>query len=362
MKKVLIPFLSIFILVLAFVVDSEAQSVKSQTEHIKSLKLGKYISYEVKKKKDSDGFFYAPFSLEMELLEVNRENSFPEHTYLVFDDESSYNKSYMPDNMAFPATLAQVGYLGNEKLQKAVGYVADEIRTGSTQRIVVIDGVIFNITTKFTEDGTQTIKPFTVYVHESFKDDGEEKKDDGKKKKQSFKEKMKMLKAAANGNLSDKAGNKLSKMDAVGMLRNYLTKAVAEQKKTYSTWSKVPSNATRIKLLEEKKELMYAAINKYNDDLKDTDEWRRIQENNRFWEANEKANVVTIKNSTGRDVWLYEENSMNGTVIRVNSSGKFDCKTTYYYTFDGNSGTRGGNVGSQAYASSSSCGGTVSIK
>ncbi len=362
MMKLLIPFLSAFIFLTFNYQAAYAQMVKNQTEQIKSLKPGKYISYEVQESKDGSGFVYEPFSLTMELVEVNPEKNFTEHKYLVFNDGDGSDKlTYLPVNMAFPVTLARIGYEGNEKLQKKVGYVPVEISERSTQKIVVIDGIIYNITNDFNENETESIRPFSVYIHEDYgkaSGEGEEKK----KKKKSLKEKMKMLKAAANGQFSDKGGRMLRDIDAVGTLRDYLTKAVAQQKKIYPQWSKESNNAERIKLLEERRELMYAAMRKYNEDLMDTPEWRRIQENNAFWEKHDKASSVTIENKTGRDIWLYEKDSNNGTVIRANSSGKFDCKSTYYYCGDGNSGTSNGTVGPLGYSANSSCGGSVKIQ
>ena len=93
----------------------------------------------------------------------------------------------------------------------------------------------------------------------------------------------------------------------------------------------------------------------------DTPEWRRIQENNRRADAAAAKNNVTIKNETGREIYIYESGSMNGSRINAGSSSTFRCSASYYYAFDGNSGSRVGNAGPLAYSANSSCGGSVTV-
>ncbi|MFP2995148.1 hypothetical protein ABN763_04525 [Spongiivirga sp. MCCC 1A20706] len=366
MKKIL---LSVFVTTCAFF-TIRAQEIINQTEQLKSLKTGKYIAFDVKKNKNGN-YEYGDLKGEHELLSVQTEPNFPEHKYFEMKIYGT-DENFIPDNMAFPVTYAKLFYEGNDKLKKQVGYVPREIRPGSTNRVCVVDGVVFDLSTKFKEDNAETHIPYRLYVHESFGNDFKEtdKKsaDKKKKKKLSLKERMEqaMMKKLANKNPEMKgifnAVQKLKAMDAVGVVQNYLKDAVAKQKEVEPKWKQNANNAQRVKLVEERRELMFAAMKKYNDDLMDTPEWRRIQENNRLANAAAAKNNVTLKNDTGRDIYIYESGSMNGSRLNAGSSGSFRCSTSYYYAFDGNSGSRVGNAGPLAYSANSSCGGTVTVR
>jgi len=79
MRQLLITILSVFTLFTFITQNGIAQTVKNQTEHIKSLKLGKYTAYEVLKN-DKGDYYFSQMSTFLEILEVNREPNFPEHT------------------------------------------------------------------------------------------------------------------------------------------------------------------------------------------------------------------------------------------------------------------------------------------
>ncbi|MEL6942791.1 MAG: hypothetical protein AAFO82_08990, partial [Bacteroidota bacterium] len=242
MKKSLLTILSTFILFAFTVQNSIAQSVKSQTEHIKSLKLGKYIAYEVNEN-DKGEYYFTMMNTFLELQEVNPEPNFPEHTYLLIKKDGYSPKEFLPDNMGFPVTLAELGYEGNPKMQKEVGYVPREIRPGSTQQITVIDGAIYNLTSDFNSDDPTAVIPFSIYVHESFGAEESEAKEEGKQKKMSLKERMKNAKEMLELSNLDKRAKKLRERNAIQQLHTYLEQAVAQQKAMYPKWSKEPANA-----------------------------------------------------------------------------------------------------------------------
>ena len=360
----------VFTLLFTFLAKTlSAQEVINQTEQLKSLKTGKYIAFDVKQNKNGN-YDYIDLKGEHELMEIHAEPNFSEHKYFLMKIYGT-DSNFIPDNMAFPITYAKLFYEGNDKLKKQVGYVPREIRPGSTNRVCVVDGIVFDLSTDFKEDDPETYLPYRLYIHESYGEDfneGDKKEGAKKKKKLSLKERMEqaMMKKMVNKNPEMKAIynciQKLQSVDADNLVQNYLTAAVAQQQALEPKWKQNANNAKRLELVEERRELMFAAMKKYNEDLMDTPEWRRIQENNAYWEKQAKENDVTIKNETGRDIYLYESGSMNGSRINSGSSGRFSCKTTYYYAFDGNSGSRVGNAGPLAYSASSSCGGTVSIK
>jgi len=165
--------------------------------------------------------------------------------------------------MAFPVTLAELGYEGNDKMKKEVGYVPREIRSGSTQQFTVIDGAIYNLTSDFRNDDPTAVIPFSIYVHEDFAADesAPKEKEEGKKKKMSLKDRMKSVKNMLDVNNLDKRAKKLKDRDAIQQLHDYLEKAVAQQKAMYPSWSKEPKNAERLAHMEKTKEIMFAVMN-----------------------------------------------------------------------------------------------------
>ncbi|GAB5476063.1 MAG: hypothetical protein Mars2KO_41620 [Maribacter sp.] len=358
-----------FTLLITFLTTTlSAQEVFNQTEQLKTLKTGKYILFEIQKNK-SGNYNYLDTNGDHELLEVNQEPNFHEHKYFKFRFYGN-DKNYIPDNMAFPTTYAQLYYEGNDKLKQQVGYVPREIRPGSTHQVCIVDGIIFNFNSDFRNGDSETYVPFNLFIHETFGEDyleADKKGKEGKKKKLSLKEKMEqaMMKKMANKNPEMKARynsmQKLKAMDAVSLVQDYLKKAVAKQKAMESKWQQEPKNSERVKMVEERRELMLAAMKKYNEDLMDTPEWKRIQENNRLADAVAARDNVTLNNETGRDIYIYEAGSLNGSRISNGARSTFNCQKTYYYAFDGNSGTRGGNAGPLAYSANSSCGGTVTV-
>ena len=339
-----------------------AQKVKSQSEHINSLQPGTYYAANLLEDKKKGYNYDLYIDKPILLKEVSQDPNFIEHKYFVIEEDGSeYN--YVVDNYAFPVTYGREHFEGNKRLQEKVGYVPREFSQGRTVHVAIIDGLIYDFNWKFKEGDASTYVPYRVLMHESFlKEDNSKDGKKKKKKKLSLKERM-MRKLATSPEMKAalRVNGKLREMDAAQIAVDYVTQALTKQKNVESKWMTDSYNSQRIQLLDDRRKIMFKAMKKYNDDLMDTPEWRRIVENNRRAEAAGKANNVTIENNTGKDVWLYAERSMNGTVIRANSSGIFDCKINYYYAFSGNAGTRGGNAGPQAYSAGSGCGSTMSV-
>lgn len=337
-----------------------AQTVNDQTAELKLLRAGKYLAYNVEQADSGDGYVFQRINSSPEVLEVNPEKNFPEHSYIEFDNGSSSATTFLPDDMAFPITLAHVAYKGNEKLQKQVGYVPREIRPGTTNRVVVLGGVIYDLSFKFDPERPETFVPYRLYVHESFADEpaAAATTDDAKPaKKLSLKERMRNFKAELEAPTADAVGTKLNDLNAIAHLEDYLAQAYAQQQQVAAAWNAKPANSTRLRLVEERRGLMDEAMKKYNEDLMDTPEWRRIQENNRLADEAARASNVTLKNDTGRDIYIYEDGSHNGSRINVGSSGTYSCNKAYYYTFDGNSNWREGKA-----VGAAGCGTTVAVK
>lgn len=351
MKNLLALFFALFMLN-----SINGQEVKNQTEQIKLLPTGKYLTYDVKDKGNGKYYWY-PVKLDAELASVEQEKNFTEHKYLNLKVGNSMHdkpNSYLPDNMGFPITLAKLAYEGNAKLQKKVGFVPREIRKGRTNRVVVLDGIIFDLSTDFDPNKPETFKPYRLYVHESYGKENKSK-DDGKKKK---KKKSFLKKLGSIANVAGSAAEvELNKVNHVENVVSYLKKAVAKQNEVYPKWKNQPKNKARLKNLELKKKLMDKGINDYNEAFKKTDEWKRIQENNKYWAKYEAENETTIKNATGRDIFIYEEGSHNGTRLFNDGRRSYKCNKTYYYSFSGNSKWSAGTK-----ISGTSCGSTATVR
>lgn len=347
MKKLLTLSFALFII--SFL---NGQEVTNQTEQIKLLKTGKYLTYNVNSKNGNDWY---PVDIDAELTSVEQEDNFKEHKYLYFKiGETGSPWAFIPDNMAFPVTLAQLNYMGNDKLKKEVGYVPYEI-TRTTKRFVVLDGIIFGLSLDFDPKDPETFKPYRLYVHESYGKENKSK-DGEKEKKKKKKSLFKKLSSLANV-ASSPAVKKLNSENLVDKVVSYLTLAIKKQEEVYPKWKSVALNKMRLNNVEKKRKLMYKALNDYNEAYKKTDEWKRIQENNRRANAAAKRNNTTIKNATGRVIYIYEEGSYNSSRISNGNSQSFGCNNTYYYTFSGNSKWSAGTK-----ISGTSCGSTATVR
>ena len=87
---------------------------------------------------------------------------------------------------------------------------------------------------------------------------------------------------------------------------------------------------------------MAKTIRSMSQDYLKSDECKRIMANNKRGEDADRANRVTVQNNNGKDIYVYEEGSRNGSRVNVNSSGCFDCKKGLYYIFNSNSSVNGG--------------------
>lgn len=319
-----------------------AQEIKNQSEEIDKLKKGAYTAYLAQW--DGNGNYSGGIDDTVyKVADINtyriRENSPHKEVYLILRGSKTDAKKhkplmFIPDNEAYPVTYMQRVYEGNKKMQEEIGY-APRTNVYEDTRAVFLDGKIYILNNWKSKD-EYSLKAVLEF---------QEKKLGG----------LKMMKEVM------KSPKKLKVDQPHQKLQTYLKEALKKQETVYANWIKNPENKAIVDNTKLINKLVNGAITKFNDDYKKSDVWKRIQENNRRAEASAAANDVTIKNSTGSDIYLYEEGSMNGKLIRSNSSGTLDCKTSYYYTFSHSSGTRHGAAGPLGYSANSSCGGTVTI-
>ena len=108
---------------------------------------------------------------------------------------------------------------------------------------------------------------------------------------------------------------------------------------------------------------------KYNDSVKATPEWqekdRRIKQNEANYQGAQKANVVTLRNTSGRTIYVGKNGSVNrGTEIPAGGTGKWDCDYDAYiqrHTIEGGSNAyRATNT--KVYSKNTGCGSTVTVR
>lgn len=171
-----------------------------------------------------------------------------------------------------------------------------------------------------------------------------------KKKKKSFLDKVK---AKAN---KVSSGYKVIKIkDLRKNITDYLVAMKAKQDARTSAELKGDKNIIAARDRGE------ADLKKYNDSIKATPEYKKLkahQASMAKMDNKSSQQSVTIYNKTGKDIYIYENGSSNGSRINVGSSTKVDCSSSYTYKYNSNSG---GN-GSQIYNANSGCGNSVTVK
>ncbi len=243
--------------------------------------------------------------------------------------------------------------------------------------IVAIGDYIFFLK-GVSDDGTSYTDIDEVYIKEGAS--GGNNSDKPKKKKLSFKEKMQALKNASTpGATSANYGSEHKALESQNLrklITDYLVAMKAKQDARTAKEKQSDKNildakeAIALKAKEKrdaekaKNDAEWAEAKRYNDSIKATPEHQDLERRKRQNEANYQSRnggtqgKVTIYNKTGKDIYIYQDGSRNGTRINVNSSTKVDCSSNYTYKFDSNSG----GSGSTCYSANSGCGSTVTVK
>ncbi len=318
---------------------SNAQDVKSQTEELASIKKGNYTAYLTHK----NGEEYIGGLEDLDFVVTKVEDykiQTGAHKTLHFIKGGSRERpdkqtasTYMPDNEAFPITYAQRVFEGNAELQKEIGYVQRINKQDDGNRLVFLDT--------------------RIYLLENFVD----KDDYTLKAVLEFEEKP--LKTFQAIKVVMKSPKKMKALQPHEKLQAYLDAATQKQKAVYADWIKVPANKALIDNQKAKTELMNKTITQMSKDWRNSEEYKRIQENNRRADRVSSQSTVTVQNKTGRDIYVFVEGSRNGTPVRSNSSGGFDCKKNLYYSSSSNSNVNGNGI--RFYSANQSCGGTVNV-
>lgn len=234
-----------------------------------------------------------------------------------------------------------------------VGYPYESnIRDRTTREgIVSIDDYVF-ILTNMSKDGTSFEGINSVFIKKTASGTTAS---GGKKKKLSFKEKMKALKSGLTNTPSyGPAHQALQSKNLNTYITEYLVAMKAKQEGRTATEKQSDKN------VENAKNQDAADIKAYNDSIKATPEYAKLKAHQARMKAMENgtiAKTVTIYNKSGRDIYIYENGSRNGTRINANSSTKVNCTSNYTYKYDSNSG----GSGSTCYSANSRCGSSIIV-
>lgn len=323
-----------------FVSIANAQEVENQTQKLATIKQGNYTSFLTHKEgnkykggmenldyvvKDIQDYKIQP-GAHKEVYYVDGES--PERR----DSQTAY--MYLPDNEAFAVTYIQRSYEGNKELQEEIGYVQRVNRHADDNRLVFLDGRIYVIKDWVDKDD------FTLHSVLEFEE----------KELNAFK----MMKA------SMKSPKKMEAMQPHETLQDYLDKATKKQEEFYASWIKTPANKALIQNQEAKAKLMSSTITKMSEDWRNSDEYKRIQQNNRLAEQRANESNVTVVNKTGKRINIREAGSGGSSSLYPGSSGTYDCKRDIYYKYDsGNINLS--DIKTKFYNANQSCGGTVTV-
>ncbi len=338
MKQLIFSVISIFALCISL---SAQNGVKHQTKELETIQTGDYLAYLTQQ--DGSGTYEGGLDeLVYKVIEKRDYRIQPgvhKEVIMLFRGDSNKpeefkkdEKMYLPDNPAFPITYIQKVYEGNAEMQKEVGYAPRINKYDDHKRLVFLDGKIYIIKKWVDKDNYKLV---SVMEHQA-------------KKMSGFKKMKEVMKSP----------KKMKEMQPHKTLQNYLDTAFAKQQAVYTQWMKDPNNAAVVEHTELKRKLIIDAINKQRDDWRNSEEYKRIKERNASSKQSSLISNVKLTNRTGKDIYIYEEGSSNGSRISVNSNGNFNCKKNLYYSFSGNSSA---SKATQITNTGQSCGQTITV-
>ena len=293
-----------------------------------------------------------------------------------------FKKEYLPTGEGYKfSTILQEGPKKgetgslvdiSEKKIECTGYpyesVISEEDWGYNYYYVSIGDYVFSlkgVSTKFA-----TFKGINaVYIKAGKPEKGDaEKKKKKTKKKNSFFSKMKALKNQALGSVGSFGPEykefKNKNMDKI--ITDYLVAMKAKQDGRTAAQKQSDTNVanlTKNKLAKEKaaKDASWAEAKRYNDSVKATPEWKDLERRKRQNEANyqsrQKADFVTLRNTSGSTIYVARGGSKNrGTKISAGGSAKWSCGQDAYIQVNNTT------TNTKVYSKNSGCGSTVNIR
>ncbi|WP_405562326.1 hypothetical protein [Polaribacter sp. Asnod6-C07] len=189
-----------------------------------------------------------------------------------------------------------------------------------------------------------------------------------KKKKNSFFSKMKALKNEALGSAGvfGSEYKEFKKKNIRKLITDYLVTMKAKQNGRTAAQKQSDTNVanlTKNKMAKEKaaKDASYAEAKRYNDSVKATPEWKDLERRKRQNEANyqsrQKADFVTLRNTSGSAIYVARSGSKNrGTKISAGGSVKWSCGQDAYIQVNNTTTT------TKVYSKNSGCGNTITVR
>ena len=306
-------------------------------------------------------------------------------TYKAEEKTSSvkFKKEYLPTGEGYKfSTIIQEGPkkgetkmtidLSDEK-RTCSGYPYESVITiegwSSNSYYVSVDDYVFaleGVSTKFA-----TFKGiYAVYIKAGtapVKADAE-KKEKKTKKKNSFFAKMKALKKEALGSVGvfGPEYKEFKKKNLDKIITDYLVAMKAKQDGRTAKQKQSDKNVAKLtidKLAKEKaaSDASWAESKRYNDSVKATPEWQDLERRKKLNEANyqgaQKANKVTLRNTSGSTIYVCPK-GMDTHEIEISARGtaKWDCDTDGYLQVNGKA------TNAKVYSKNTGCGNTITIR
>jgi len=322
-------------LIICSTLFSHAQETQDQTKELASIKKGLYTAYLTHK--DGDQYIGGINELHHEVTEIKDYRVQPgthKEVYLIQNKDPNRPKEMVPlmlipDNEAFPVTYISASYEGNQQLMQEIGYTIREGGDYGKTRVVFLKGKIYLIENWIDKDH-YTLKAVLEYTEKTLKG-------------------LKLIREVY------KTPKKMKKDQPHTTLQRYLDQATTMQKQHYAKWAKDPKN---IAFIAEKKRIAKAMKDYIHNDRTaylQSEEYKRIMENNQRADAAASRSNVTIFNNTSQTIYISGSRAGGWTRISPNSSTSYSCDDDIYYNYEGK------GKGTKFYTAHSSCGGKVTI-
>ena len=184
------------------------------------------------------------------------------------------------------------------------------------------------------------------------------------KKKSAFLAQMKAYKnqaIAASGNFGSDY-KQLESENVRKMITDYLVAMKAKQDGRTATQIQSDKNVANIAIAKKAaKDAKWAEAKKYNDSVKGTPEWKELERRKKLNEANyqgaQKANMVTLRNTSGSTIYVARGGSKNrGTKISAGSSAKWNCDQDAFIQVNNTT------TNSKVYSKNTGCGNTITVR
>ncbi|MFC4635210.1 hypothetical protein ACFO3O_14960 [Dokdonia ponticola] len=222
---------------------------------------------------------------------------------------------------------------------------------------VVIDNMIF-VVDNIPNEGLPTFENVTaIYLLKKEAQDNQDGTKKGKKKKGGLLSKMKNKLGNAGQNSVQKY---VKSVNIEQIFADYVTAMKAKQD-AYTLTPKDKMDMTAIKAARDAGD---EEIKKYNDSIRKTPEYKKLKEHQARMARMESNNIVTLKNNTGRTIYVGTSGSRNrGTKINAGDTARWDCSTDGYLQSETVSGGsyNYSSTNRRVYSSNAGCGSTVSI-